>query len=220
MSFVLHGADDFIRSHTAEHADAYQGPLGTVVDVGAHVGGFALRMAARGAKRVFALEPDPGNFGNLVLNIAQNGMFTVHAAHMAVVHDDVPVTLLYGVDERSSGQKSILYRPQIAQSATTVECIRFDRVLRAHIEAFGFIDVLKVDVEGEEHDLFLKTLGVDKLLDRVRYIDVEIHELDNRDYFDVVGYTPGALQTFLRKHGFEDGAGGDFRSFNKHFRKE
>src|SRR5438309_6727367 len=47
-----------------------------VVDVGAHIGRYALRAAAR-ASRVIAVEPDPSNFSLLERNVRLNGFSNV-----------------------------------------------------------------------------------------------------------------------------------------------
>ena len=51
-----------------------------VVDVGAHIGGFAILAATRGARRVLAYEPAAENFRLLALNAATHPAIEAHRA--------------------------------------------------------------------------------------------------------------------------------------------
>lgn len=67
------------------------GPGDVVIDVGAHVGFFSLYLAVRHpAITTVALEPEPGNFARLAVNIARNWAFNVIAFNLAVTADGAP----------------------------------------------------------------------------------------------------------------------------------
>lgn len=79
-----HGTDDSLaRVYSHEPfmfplLSRLSGPDSVFVDVGAHVGRYAVRMAKR-IKQVYALEPHPKNFEGLLRNIYLNGTLDVIA---------------------------------------------------------------------------------------------------------------------------------------------
>jgi FkbM family methyltransferase len=114
-----------------------------VLDVGAHVGSFALWTCARApAARVVSVEPEPRNFNDLVTNVKRNDLSDrVEAVHAALAGQPGTVTLHVPMN-RESGSA-------LATGGTSVEA---DSVSLAQLlERFdGQIDLLKLDCEGAE----------------------------------------------------------------------
>jgi FkbM family methyltransferase len=120
------------------------------VDVGANIGYFSLMMAARcGATgRVFAYEPEAGNFAALERNVAlaSDRGLTIAATRAAVSDRDGVIALV-------RGEESTLHQVAPAGVATppddVVPCVNLGDDLRRR-GAVGPIKLLKIDVEGHE----------------------------------------------------------------------
>ena len=138
-----------------------------VVDAGAHVGGFSLWAASRSDCRIFALEPNPSTGGLLQANVriaqldgrvkvrkwalaAQKGSRRFHAA-------------------ADSAASSLVADPALGE--VEVETVTLEDVMAAG--GFPRIDVVKMDIEGAEHEVFAAASA--ETLQKVRLWIVEIH---------------------------------------------
>ncbi len=127
-------------------------PGDVFIDAGAHIGRYALRAAAQGAK-VLAIEPDPSNFQLLERNVALNGFRDV--------------TLIPGALSAQSGMLPLRLAPREntgmsrieADAVGTLRGGEFEWIvpvagvtLDELVKSLGFtrIDWLKIDVEGHE----------------------------------------------------------------------
>jgi FkbM family methyltransferase len=160
-------------------------PGGTVVDIGANLGAFALYAARRGARTVLAYEPNGAAFRCLQRNIEANGLSgTVRPRQLAV-------SALAGQKVKFPCAPSVYNRV-----ATEGESGEFETVgttslaeILAH-DAVQGIDLLKLDCEGAEYDILFSAAPAD--IGRVREIRMEYHS--GRDT---------ELKTYLRNAGFE-----------------
>jgi len=140
--------------------------LSCVLDVGAHVGSFALWVAERSECKIVAVEPNP---------IARKLL----ARNTAAIRDRVKVVgaaiggrpgslTLFGFGEPSTSSLT-----EVAQRGDKVDVIVI--TLEQLIDESGFqkIDLLKMDIEGQEQEVF-HTI-TDSVLRRVRQVIVECH---------------------------------------------
>lgn len=165
-----------------------------VVDVGAHVGYYTL-LAARcvgPTGRVYAFEPEPGNYGLLQANVALNAYAHVEAFPDAVA-DAIGESAMFlsGLD---SGRHSFYRNGVTSGRRVPVRIVTLDAVL----ERLGHpaIDLVKIDVEGGEPRVLqgmgaLLARGLPRLL-----IELAPCELA------AAGATPQALMDRLRALGF------------------
>ena len=123
-----------------------------VVDVGAHIGRYALRAATK-ASKVIAVEPDPSNFSLLERNVRMNGFSNVVLVPHAL--SSVPGTrALWLAGSGNTGTSSVDPDASRARGGARspgtvpVEALTLDEL----VESVGLtrIDWLKVDVEGHE----------------------------------------------------------------------
>lgn len=190
-----------------------------VLDLGAHVGTVSVLAASRGAARVIALEPNPDNFLALVQNVRVNDQWgRVVPLPLAVAATTGTARL---TSAGGSGQRSLLYK-NVGQESFAVQTVAFEDLLANVIRTFGRIDLLKMDLEGGEWPIFAharKGGNVAALLERVRYFDLELHDVSDEDYFE-----PGqsadvdGLKRWLAELGFE-GAPEPFRLWFKRTNK-
>lgn len=160
-----------------------------VVDIGAHIGGFAVR-AARLAHRgeVYAFEASSKNYSLLTVNRDLNNANNLRIHNKAVSGQRGELKFYMPDDNGALG--SLLQEadsPQEIVQAVTLADIIADN----HIEQ---IDYLKMDVEGAEYDILLNSLA--ETLAKVRRIIMEYHGFEGhaQSHLDLV--------RFLETHGF------------------
>jgi FkbM family methyltransferase len=160
-------------------------PGGTVVDIGANLGAFALHAARRGARTVLAYEPNGAAFRCLQRNVEVNGLSgSVRARQLAVsavAGQDVRFPLAPSVYNRIAGEGEV-------GEFETVRTTSLAEILAR--DAAQGIDLLKLDCEGAEYDILFSAAPSD--ISRVREIRMEYHS--GRDT---------ELKTYLRNAGFE-----------------
>jgi FkbM family methyltransferase len=147
-----------------------------ILDIGAHIGGFAIAAAERGA-RVWCFEPDPENFGLLMENTAAfRRRGRIRAEWAAVWRSDrrcgsLPFNPLHrleggwGVQTGAGTCCTETRRPD----TVVVPAVPLDRVLR---EA-GSVELMKLDCEFAEYPILLTS----RHLRRVRRMAAEFHEV-------------------------------------------
>lgn len=116
------------------------------VDVGAHIGYYALLGARRvlHTGRVYAFEPAPETFRALVRNIAQNSLSNVTAEQVAVSRASGQATLT--LSESDSASHSLAQSPHGGRRIE-VRTISLDEYFAGRETR---IDVIKMDAEGAE----------------------------------------------------------------------
>ena len=90
---------------------------------------------------------------------------------------------------KNSGQHSLYYM----EKYHTQPCTTYDlSELSCYLEK---IDYLKIDIEGGEWSLFSQP-GIVSLLKKTNFLDLEIHDLSNRKYFNM---PKGETRASMRK---------------------
>ncbi|MEM2293853.1 MAG: FkbM family methyltransferase [Nitrososphaerota archaeon] len=134
-----------------------------VVDAGAHVGLYSL-VASVFAKEVISIEPHPLNFRILELNKIINLANNIIPLNKALWSERATLELHEGTH---TGGHSVLQnsfgKGYIVQSITLGEII----------DEFGKIDLLKMDVEGSEFEIF-KRLDAN-IMKKISHLCMEVH---------------------------------------------
>lgn len=163
-------------------------PGDNVVDIGAHIGSFAILAGKLGAN-VWAYEPTKDNFKYLEENIKENDLEgKVHGYNLAITSDGREVSMHTEFDDNNwnTGTASVVVDTsnlnEKAQSET----------LDAIFLGKGTIDFLKIDCEGAEYEiLYGASVGA---LQQVKLISMEFHHSLQEGKL---------LSNFLEKRGFE-----------------
>jgi FkbM family methyltransferase len=150
-------------------------PGDVAIDVGAHIGGVSIILAALHPNiRIIAFEPASSNFAMLEANLKANGITNVTAVRQAVMGDRGQLTLTWAPHATAGSMVNLPERSRRAReaggwSSETVECVTLDEVFEKHkIDRCAW---LKLDCEAAEWGIAEKT-GV---LERVDRIAMELH---------------------------------------------
>lgn len=144
--------------------DMQVNPGAVIVDIGAHVGVVSIYLAKQYPDAyVIAFEPSRGNYQRLLRNIKANGVTNIDARNLAVTSDGRDVFL--AKDGNNSGGHNIY-----AQEGIKCQSVRFADILAE----VGNIDILKIDCEGAEYEIFLEH-DYDGALSNIGYLIGEFH---------------------------------------------
>jgi len=142
---------------------------GFIVDAGAHVGLFSLK-ASTYAKKVLALEPLPYNYCLLESNLQDNNVKNVYPVKKALWRSSSKTLFLKG-DHSANGKIINRLNKNAIQVCTTT--------LQDIIDEYGRIDLLKIDIEGAEFDVFFNSETA--TFHNIRNIVGEIHPECDKD---------------------------------------
>lgn len=126
------------------------GAWDTVVDVGAHIGIFAVRVAPL-ARRVLCYEPDPGNHALLSENTGRLGNVVAFRKALAA---GIGTAALF-VSPNPSAHSLCPEGGGCGGESVTVETVSLESVFAEH--GIGRCDLLKLDCEGAEYDVLYAT---------------------------------------------------------------
>lgn len=162
------------------------GDENVIVDVGANIGAFSIYAASRAARaRVVALEPHPTNYAALCVNIDLNELQDRVQSYALALSDIVEHRCL---DDFRPGPAHQLL-PRGAWDGICVECVTLEKLIET--QGLSQIDLLKLDIEGAEHEVLLTTSR--EALSRVRRIAMEYHAAGPKH----------TLFSFLERSGFD-----------------
>lgn len=153
-----------------EYALPIQAPPGVVIDAGANVGFASVYFATRWPEAtVFAIEPSADNFELLRTNTA--AFTNIVPICAAIWNRDGRINL---VDPGLGAWGYQTSEPSEASSGPApvdVECITVATVMKRH--GLSRIDVLKVDIESAEVEVFRNASG---WIEQVNTIAIELHD--------------------------------------------
>jgi len=155
-------------------------PGDVAVDVGAHVGLYALTFSREvgPAGRVLALEPDPRNRERLEANIGLNA-FAGNVAMLAVAASDEGGTAVLHLSETSSRNSFYSLTDTTMIDAISVEKVTLDDCCAR--QGVSRVRLLKIDVEGHEPAVLrgasglLSAQAIDYVM--LEYVGDRVHEL-------------------------------------------
>lgn len=159
-------------------------PPRVIVDIGANVGMFALRMRMLYPDaQIFCFEPYPPNFGRLQQNVGH--LRGVHANPVGV--SDAAGTMTMYVHPSSSGGHTIM--PQIAEPGASQQQVEIISLQEVRDIVGQPIDMMKADCEGAEGPILFSL--------RDKSIPVILYEATSR------AYDPAKLKSHLIALGYD-----------------
>jgi FkbM family methyltransferase len=162
VTLELHSTGEY-ESGTRQFLLTSLKPGMTFIDIGAHVGLFAIPAAklVGPSGRVFAFEPNPSNRELLEANIAANGVENITVVPKAV--SDCNDRMRLHCSPYNTGDHQLYYSGR-GRRSVEVEVVRLDEFMEQH---GGAVDLVKMDVQGAEarvlkgmHELMTANDGV------------------------------------------------------------
>jgi FkbM family methyltransferase len=146
---------------------------GSIVDLGANIGLAAVFFGLKYPQaQILAVEPEASNFALMAANTAALGA-RIRAEHAAVWVHDGQINLQTDAEDGSSlGAWGVRTSDSLDNAKAVTKCFRLDTLLDK--AGFGTVDILKVDIEGAELQVFSE--GAAKWLTRIGMIIIETHD--------------------------------------------
>lgn len=159
-----------------------------VIDLGANIGAFSVLVAALGASKVYAYEPNPENYKILIDNIYNNNFEAVITPIQKAVIDKEDIVEMVGIGRNgkikslanlenkeskdiTGGSDGAIFEAE----GTTIEQVFND---------IDEVDILKCDIEWAEYQIFS---NVNKeILDKIKYLTMEFHGINKQIFGDMV----------------------------------
>jgi FkbM family methyltransferase len=146
---------------------------GVAIDIGANIGAFSIYAAAIGAKKIYAIEPEPNNLEALKANISLN-----------VLSDKIEV-LDIGVSDfngtaliTNEGGGSSIFEGK----GTEIDIVTLDNLFKMH--QIDYADFIKIDTEGSE---VATILGASKeTMQKCGYLAIEFDSRTRKKLGDMV----------------------------------
>lgn len=163
--------DNEVRFYLIERLDTVR----TIIDIGAHIGAFAdYAHILYPSADIQCYEPDPDNYSKLEINWPT-------ALPLAVYSHDGQIPFINTANDESKVD-------WFNEGRISVPCVSLSTVLRDYPHD---VDILKVDCEGSEFQIFLSAEESD--IRKIRYITMEFHDwrgVDERQkLMDKIGET-------------------------------
>jgi len=162
-----------------------------IIDIGAAIGEYSLYAANKYPKsKIYSFEPFPESFDLLKENIKLNNYNDqIHPFNIAVSDNSkgevLSISKFGNQDNSTHNVPGGLYESSIKTSSTTIDEI----LLKNNLDK---VEILKLDCEGAEWKILFCS---DKILNRIRFITMELHSYQD--------YKPKDLVTFLEKNNFK-----------------
>ncbi|HPA22896.1 MAG TPA: FkbM family methyltransferase [Ferruginibacter sp.] len=139
----------------------------TIIDAGANIGLAALYFADKfPISKIVALEPDKDNFDVAIKNTENNPNITV--LQKGVWDKDTYLEII----DTTVSKDAFMVKESNQKSANSIEAITIDTIMQQ--QGWTGIDILKVDIEGSEKELF--SANYQKWLPVTKVIFVEVHD--------------------------------------------
>ena len=139
----------------------------TIIDAGANVGVASLYFAHRFPQaRIVAVEPEASNFTTLIANCSEHPAITPLHGAMWNRHTNLMIT------EPDAGKWAFTINESPVPTSESIRAFTVPDIMDAH--SFPTVDLLKLDIEGAERELFDASAA--EWLPKVRVIAIELHD--------------------------------------------
>ncbi len=150
----------------------------TLLDLGANVGGFPVLLDSMNIKikKLVAVEYNPNTFYRLGINISSNFNYEYYLLNKAVVGYDRNISK----NITMGGTGDSIYDNTKTNSSVNkiIPGITFDQIYNAYFDHSEIIDLVKIDIEGTEYEIFENKNYIQ--LQNCKFLLIELHSLANK----------------------------------------
>lgn len=145
-----------------------------IIDAGANVGFASLYFASKfNSSHIVAVEPDSSNFNSLQVNINLNQLTNrVHSLNGGIWGKTCKLNLSNSF--RDGREWSLNLEEVSGNSSGLIDAFSLEDIMAKY--QFNSLDFLKIDIEGGEKNLFEHWSENPSVLNRVRFLALEIHD--------------------------------------------
>tara|TARA_R110000822_G_scaffold263815_1_gene388068 strand:+ start:21 stop:719 length:699 start_codon:yes stop_codon:yes gene_type:complete len=160
-----------------------------VLDIGLNIGIFTIYALNKGAKKVFAFEPEKDNYKMAVTNVRLNNFDAskYDLANCAVVGNNDKQRLFSVNTKKNKGGHSLVLKR--GRDTVTVDCMNINEIIEKTKAT-----VIKMDIEGGEYEC-IKAI---KSFDGIREMELEFHHAHLNDIKTHAKYDE--IVSLLKKH--------------------
>jgi len=145
----------------------------TIIDLGANIGLTSIFFALKYRRaNILSVEPDSDNFMKLVANISHLGNRIKPLNGAAWSRNGNLSLIKQGANEMNLGSWGFRVSPEIDEKSFEVKCFSMPTLI-GQIDG-GSIDILKIDIEGSEKEIF--THSPEKWIGKIKMIVIETHD--------------------------------------------
>ena len=131
-----------------------------MLDIGAFVGDSSIYFILKGAKKVYAIEPHPDAYNEMLENIKLNNMIKIIPINAGISYEFDYIS----ISTTKANTQHILLKPQ--ERAYKIPAYSLSKLIdKYNIDA----EVLKMDCEGCEYDIILKDYDTIKEFDEIGF---------------------------------------------------
>jgi len=173
---LLHTFKEIFMDECYMHGQTHMiPPCPVIIDIGANAGYFSLYAASRfsGAK-LFAYEPMPPNFEQLMRNVNMNKNSKITAFQKAVADYSGETVMIFDNSEYfPTTAQMLIYESKLdnKNNRLTVQCVTIKDIFDEN--RLDVCDFLKMDCEGAEHEIILNCPM--EYLYRIKQFAIEVH---------------------------------------------
>jgi FkbM family methyltransferase len=166
----------------------------TVIDLGAHVGSFSVRIALENQPwSIVALEPDPDAFELLQRNLGKGSISQLAIRCICAAVGPTTTVGWYSSSGSADWGGHIVAEPTLSQANNrSVQILSLADVMEPE-EEFASV-LMKMDIEGAEYETLYQSQPTD--LSKVAILLIEYHPSD------IAGHNFESLNNFLERAGF------------------
>ena len=145
----------------------------TIIDLGANIGLTSIFFALKYRRaNILSVEPDSDNFLKLVANISRLGNRIKPLKGAAWSRNGNLSLVKQGANEMNLGSWGFRVSPDINEKSFEVQCFSMPTLI-GQIDG-GSIDILKIDIEGSEKEIF--THSPEQWIGKIKMIVIETHD--------------------------------------------